>query len=335
MKKADRFVPVPELYDLAFDQFSRQYQVKRLVEAVRTKHKLRILDVGGHNGKTREFFPGDEVLVADLYDIEEPGYLKASGLDLPFKDGAYDVVVCFDVFEHILPGDRERFLTEITRVARQCVVVAAPFDTEFVSQAEQELNAYYQRVTGQEHRWLREHIDNGLPRQEEIERFLEQHKLAYQTYNSNNILLWSGMQNLIFLADSVRAPERISSLNRYYNEHLPMLGDGSEPSYRRIYFAIKGGRLPERSEISEPVDMGTLRELINRMGVALHDMIYGNGVLSDQMQALAAKDRELEGVRHELQHTRNQLSEVLGSRSYRLATTLRRIKNQLVPRRRS
>jgi len=108
MSRSDALVPDDSLYDLAFDQFSRQYHMKQLIESVRPKRRLKILDVGGNNGKTREFFPRDEVMIADLYDIEEPGYTKASALDLPFADNSYDVVTCFDVFEHIEQKDRQQ-----------------------------------------------------------------------------------------------------------------------------------------------------------------------------------------------------------------------------------
>ncbi|MDB5178135.1 MAG: hypothetical protein JWN01_78 [Patescibacteria group bacterium] len=334
VKARDPFVPNKELYELAFDQFSRQYQAKRLIESVRSKRRLKILDVGGNNGKTRQFFPNDEVMVVDLYDIEGPGYTKASALDLPFGDKSYDIVTCFDVFEHIPAPDRQRFLNEVNRVAKSYVLVAAPFDTEFVGEAERELNGYYKKITGNEHRWLKEHIDNGLPKQTEIEQFFNENKIAYQTYNSNNILLWTAMQNLIFLADSVKAPERISNLNRYYNQNLSNVGDSQEPSYRRIYFAVKEGRAPVRSDIEQPVDLEVLRQWINNVAITMHELIYGSEPVLSRVEAIRSQVEMLADKDREIARLRNQLDDILGSRSYRLALTLRATKNALVPKRR-
>jgi hypothetical protein len=326
---SNRFVPSAVLYELAFDQFSRQYQAKRLIESVRGKKRLRILDVGGNNGKTREFFPSDDVMVVDLYDVDEPWYVKASALALPFDDNSFDAVVCFDVFEHIAGPDRATFLAEITRVSSNHVIVAAPFNTQYVAESESELNAYYKRVTGNDHRWLKEHIDNVLPERAEVEAFFSSNGIKFQTHSSNNILLWVAMQNLIFLADAVKAPERISALNRFYNEHLATIGDDAEPSYRRIFFASKAGKLPKHSEVTEPVNLNVLRDGINHAAVAMSELIYGERSAAELTQAenLAQKDRELAVLR-------NQLNDILGSRSYRLAGLFKRTKNIILPRRR-
>ena len=43
----------------------------------------------------------------------------------PFKDGAFDVVSCLDVLEHLDPPDTVAALKELRRVARRAVVVSA------------------------------------------------------------------------------------------------------------------------------------------------------------------------------------------------------------------
>lgn len=44
---------------------------------------------------------------------------------LPFPDDCFDVVVCLDVLEHLLPGDTPAALHELFRVARRRVIVSA------------------------------------------------------------------------------------------------------------------------------------------------------------------------------------------------------------------
>lgn len=50
--------------------------------------------------------------------------LVADGTSLPFGDGSFDTVACYDVLEHVI--DLSGFVAEMCRVARQRVVVAGP-----------------------------------------------------------------------------------------------------------------------------------------------------------------------------------------------------------------
>lgn len=49
---------------------------------------------------------------------------RADGLSLPFESGSFDTVACHDVLEHVL--DPERFLSEMTRVSRDKVIIVGP-----------------------------------------------------------------------------------------------------------------------------------------------------------------------------------------------------------------
>lgn len=49
----------------------------------------------------------------------------AEGHALPFADGAFDHVTCWDVLEHLVPEDVEPTLRELYRVARKTVTVSA------------------------------------------------------------------------------------------------------------------------------------------------------------------------------------------------------------------
>jgi len=210
-----------------------------------------------------------------------------------------------------------------------------------VANAEQELNNYYKTITGNDHRWLKEHIDNGLPEQNEIEAYYTKSGLALKTYSSNNILLWTGMQNLIFLADSVKAPERLSNLNRFYNEHLTSLGDGVEPSYRRIYFVVKDGKMPDDVEITQPIDPDAVRHLINSAALATNEIIYGSApvrekteIIREKNEAIHTQAGQLAEKDREIARLHNNLNDILGSRSYRIAQALKATKNALSPKRR-
>ena len=58
-------------------------------------------------------------------------FAAASLLALPFPDGAFDVVGCFEVLEHLPAGAPDRALRELARVARRAVVLSVPHEPYF------------------------------------------------------------------------------------------------------------------------------------------------------------------------------------------------------------
>jgi hypothetical protein len=124
-----------------------------------------VLDVGGRPGELAAFLPGSRVTALN---VDEPADVVASEARLPFSDGAFDAVTSLDVLEH-LPRERRRgHLEELVRVARAQVVACCPLGTEAHARAERELAEWYVSTTGNPHRFLQEHLENGLPTEAEL-----------------------------------------------------------------------------------------------------------------------------------------------------------------------
>lgn len=317
------------LLDLQFDQFSRQQIVAQLVNASRQKKRLRILDVGGHLGKTREFFPSDEVVVLDLYDIEDDNYVRGNALDLPFKDGDFDVVLSFDVLEHIAEKDRKVFFDEAIRVGSGLIIVTAPFDTELVKESEVEANILYKKIYGEDHPWLMEHIENGLPKLDETLHHLDSKKISYQVYDSNNIFLWKLIIGFLFMCGDSRLPELSRDINRFYNENRQYLGEHTSPSYRKIIYMSKSGEAVSKNvPFSSSIDNTKYAELLTKiqdgMTLILKDKRLSIEQLSElkkaklthekdekirslQAQLALAKSSKLKKATHAVRHTVKRL----------------------------
>jgi SAM-dependent methyltransferase len=120
----------------------RRSMYDRFLSGVQPQMQETILDVGATSDREYDFsnylvawYPHKSKITAvgidDAGFLEElyPGvkFLKADGKDLPFEDGAFDVVHSSAVLEHV--GSREnqtQFVRELTRVARRAVFMTTP-----------------------------------------------------------------------------------------------------------------------------------------------------------------------------------------------------------------
>ena len=88
-----------------------------------------VLEVGCGSGKTISGMNGVRAIGIDIssvaldmcrdrYSSEGQGYALADAGKLPFRDGCFDVVVCFHVLEHLYRREREESARDMLRVLR-------------------------------------------------------------------------------------------------------------------------------------------------------------------------------------------------------------------------
>ncbi|MCP5100432.1 MAG: class I SAM-dependent methyltransferase [Chloroflexi bacterium] len=156
-------------YLLPYDLYERHAVVSRLLRQKlgENQNETQLLDVGGRSELLARFLPYQIVSV----NPDGTGDVLGSGLSLPFANNAFDAVMSIDTLEHIPPANRLPFLRECVRVARQYVIVAAPFGTPEHISFEASLNDLYTAVTGHPHLYLNEHVQNGLPTPQHLQQF--------------------------------------------------------------------------------------------------------------------------------------------------------------------
>src|SRR5207247_10661669 len=101
-------------------------------------------------------------------NVDLPADVVSTGIELPFPGGSFDAATSLDVLEHLASQDRPRHLAELVRVARDTVVACTPLGSPGHVEAERELADWYDRTTGSRHRFLDEHLEHGLPEDEEV-----------------------------------------------------------------------------------------------------------------------------------------------------------------------
>ena len=145
---------------IEFDRFMRLKTVAEHVNKLNLEKNIAILDVGGFDGAFALFVPGLKVMVID------PQTTGGSGLNIPFPNKHFDVVVSIDALEHLPRKDRPKLLQELVRVTRSKLFVNFP---EAGS-----MNAQKTVLSVISNKFIQEHVDYDLPKQEETVSFLKE-----------------------------------------------------------------------------------------------------------------------------------------------------------------
>ena len=229
---------------LPFDQFSRQKIVSYLIdESFRktTNEKFKIIDIGGHKGKTAEFQPNDAVTILDVYDESYSNYIKGDATKTNFPIDSFDIACSFDVLEHIPQDKRRSFIDEALKISSIGVFLAVPIDIDKkVSTAEVILNNFHINLLGSDHKWLKEHIDYKIPNKKEIIQLAHNSGANLVSTSSNQIGDWQLMQMLLFASSVV--PDivgEVNNINTWYNRNTLFLDSSVDVGYREIIFLSK------------------------------------------------------------------------------------------------
>lgn len=170
----------------------------------------RVIDVGGEL-KNLSYFSENKIVEANL----SSGDIVYNGERLPVDDNSYEAVVSIDVLEHVPYQKRLSFIKDLVRVASQKVILSAPYGTR--AHLRLEKKALESMISkGRDDKYLREHVINGLPQKNEIEKLILAQKKLRQ-----NKLVFSG--NIYFS----------SFLFKIHNSEikLPVIG--------RLYYFLK------------------------------------------------------------------------------------------------
>lgn len=143
---------------LPYDVYERHRQVGALI-----KNNQSVLDVGGELNHLSQFCKSAKIVVANLTG----GDIIISKDNLPFKNNSFNVVCAIDVLEHIPKNGRLAFTKNLTRVAKDKIIVSFPIGTGEHAKYEKEI-ANWLDTKQIDITYLKEHIELGLPTPSEI-----------------------------------------------------------------------------------------------------------------------------------------------------------------------
>lgn len=97
--------------------------------------------------------------------------VTGSATRIPFDERSFDAVISVDSLEHVQPDEREQAVLEILRTAHSLAVIAVPSGAGAEAQ-DRYLAERYLQVRGEEYPFFKDHIENGLPTEDELEQMI-------------------------------------------------------------------------------------------------------------------------------------------------------------------
>ncbi len=252
------------MIEVLFDQYQRYKKTQEIINELRNKSEsFNILEVGANEHRNLEkFLSNDKITYLDIHLDEEfqndPQYILGDATQMELADDSYDFVVALDVFEHIPVERRKNFIDEINRVGKKGFILMGPFDTEGVADAEKNINAFFKGLVGNDHPWLAEHIQNGLPNWKATLAYLKEENINYTCLEHGSINVWENLMRYHFLSVYSNAVlSEVNVINQFYNEKVyPRDIEGR--CYRKIIVGSKG-IVPDIAHIDK-VKQNDLRE---------------------------------------------------------------------------
>lgn len=350
---------------LPFDQYQRYKLVTDALEKLRRNDDaLKVLDVGGAEGTILNFLDRDKVTILDQSPVEGvPGFVQGDATALPFEDGSFDYVTSVDTFEHIAPQAREKYLSELRRVAGKGVLLAGPFKGRGVQEAEELVSEFFRSLYGGNHKWLEEHEEHGLPRMDDTRAFYEKLGDSVTVLPNGYLLNWLIMICLFFHGMRLKgeAYQLSQRANHFYNRFLYQY-DNTEPCYRYLVAALKepapvelGGltsppSAPDRANLTSAL-LGSFIStlpLVNELRAARVQSAQKDAQILDLSRRLAAHvaranardalqqetqdnaqhvlQEENRNLRRQRNQLRSRLEAITNSRTWRIAGLLSRLR---------
>ncbi len=264
-----------EALALPFDQYQRYRMVADIINRFRGgDERFSIIDVGaGYEENLKKFLPGDNIYCLDKdypESLLQKGNFISGGFTRLSTEEKYDFVVSMDCYEHIAPADRELFIDRLAGTSKMATIIAAPFDTEGVSEMEMRANELYRVARGTDYKWLKEHIQNGLPSLDFTLRLVKSRGFEPAIVPNGYLERWIEMMPIYLLAgERSEFSEILRALSIFYNVNF-YLDDNKGPAYRHVLI-INKMKWPETSSFDDLVsprpetdeDMDFKKQLLN------------------------------------------------------------------------
>jgi hypothetical protein len=318
--------------DLSPDGSTKFFLLADLLLRLYGKGKtVNILDVGGGSRFFQQQLKSSGLAYAltiiDIIpkpdDLNVP-YIQADVTQNELADNSYDVVLGTDVLEHVPDTKKQRFVEESLRIAKDVCIIAGPFMTNGVDQAERRVNDFNKRLFGSGQDWLEEHLELGKPRLEMLYKISERQGISCHVFGSQNLVTWllNTHTNLVDAKLGLDGDKHVAA-NRLYNAHFMEMNEFQEPTYRQFVVMCKDSKKADLINAEKykgtPVDGDKVAEYISEVVGLYADRIID---LTKQQARVQHEKEAIEAHAHRLDELREAHEKIIAEQ----AATLRKVR---------
>jgi ubiquinone/menaquinone biosynthesis C-methylase UbiE len=303
---------VASVHGLSPDGSGRFLMISKLLETLHEDkgREVSLLDVGGSSdfmsAQLRSLPVAYNLTMIDILpkpDNFTGNYVRGDATNMPFNDGEFDTVISTDVLEHIPQEKKETFIQECLRVAKSFIIIAAPFDTSGVEEAEKATNNFNKLLFRRGQPWLEEHFENGKPNLDTVKSIVV--KAGYESVivGNNNLYNWlfATHANLIEAKLGLNQQKHIQ-INKKLSEGLLKSGDMTGPFYRHFVIIFKKKASPKLLEKIRKVKTPDEIEYSSSIN-------YIHNLMKLIVQRIQASDVQLEGSSMTIDELQQKLKE--------------------------
>jgi len=213
---------------------------------------------------------------------------------MTFANNSFDTVISTDVLEHIPLLKKIDFVRECLRVARDYVIIAAPFDTDAVDSAEHATNDFNKQLFNQGQSWLEEHFEYKKPSLEKILRFIEKEGYEVEVVGSNNIYNWVLSTHLNLIEAKLGlGNKKLVNINKTINKYLLLTNDMTPPFYRHFIVISKNKLTGSKKERIAALRNPTIN--YDESVAYIHNLL---SLVSDKIRDSQTEFKQLEQTRN-------------------------------------
>ncbi len=161
--------------------------------------------------------------------------INASVLSTPFADATRPCVMSVDMLEHVPRELRQAAVDELVRITGRLLIIAVPVGP-VAEQHDREVAEKFRAVRGAEYRYLREHLEYGLPTEQELRDYVESAMRRYGRKGTVRLQPNADLRLRRFIVDrwiSRRLPDKAAWVALTWASSLCARANGGQP-YRQI-----------------------------------------------------------------------------------------------------
>lgn len=323
----------PWFYALPPDAFSRHFISNLILSKIFDNKKITILDVGGKDNPLWAMIKEArlpynltviDILPANKFN-KDYQYVQGDATNMDFGDNSFDCVISIDVLEHIPDSSKEQFINQCLRVAKNLIIIAAPFYSMEGDFIEHLANDFYKKISGKNHKWLSEHFKANKPKKEFLEKLLSRKKLNYTSFGSNTLENWILTILPNMLSEKVSLDKKnLESFNSYFNTNFLELNDFGDTGYRSFYIIFKDKSLhfdfkKNNATKNNSEKILTFKKMV--IDLLLNEIINRGKTIKQLNELVTLKQIEIEGLSKRLQMIYN----LMPFKSYQIFRGLKKL----------